>query len=126
MSEGVSMDEFGPVSLNDFHGRVVEAVEHGDGSDEWTIALSGGAKIVNYSPLVALPPERIVGTKLMLVVFGARKTIGGKHATLVYFGDEQQPRSWVVVLDPINYAMEDPIVTRGQTVFAQRSRANMP
>ena len=124
---GISMEAFGPVSVDYFHGRRVEKVFVGDENVEceWGIKFEGGGLVLNYNPLSEKPPEAIVGLALTLSVLGAKETIGGKPGTLLYFGTSANPRQYVVLLDPLEYAISDDVFTKGQLVYAQRSEANM-
>jgi len=130
-----SMEEFGPVSVDYFHGRTVEAVEEGqeDSSGEtpvWTLRFEGGGKLHNYDPTYPAPPPNIVGLVLTLTTLGGHlpSTERGQGApqTVLYFGDNLAPRKMQVNLNPMQYAISDDTYTQGQTVFAQRSRWNMP
>lgn len=109
-----SMENFGPVSVDYFHGRRVEAVEEGgsDGEPVWTIVLEGGARIENFDPSVPAPTA-IVGA-------GLTRTILERNKTRLQFGLEE------VTLNPIEYAIVDTNYTKGQRVYTQRSEANMP
>lgn len=115
MSEGVSMESFGVVSVDYFHGRRVEKVYAGDGSNGapiWTIEFSGGALVHNYDPMISIPTA-IDGAALT-------RTLLSVEQTRLQFGLEQ------VILNPLEYSIMDPIYTKGQEVYAQRSDANMP
>lgn len=124
---GVSMEEFGPVSVDYFNGRKVESLETGKaGEYQWAVKYEGGGVLANYSPTIDMPPADLVGKHQTMLVLGANQTVGGKPGTLIYFGDTQNPRQYVVLLDPIEYAIMDPGFTGGVFVYAQRSNANMP
>jgi hypothetical protein len=104
-----------------FHGRTVERVEEGDGSNGapvWTIFFEGGGEIRNYNPSLGMPS--VEGFALTLT------TLGVESGTTLSFGNEANPRSVVVYLDPTQYSMVDSTYTGGEEVYAQRSEANMP
>lgn len=110
-----SMDDFGPVSVDYYHGRRVEEVIDGDGAKDapvWSIRLEGDAYIHNFDPSIP-KPTTIIGAALTRTLLEARKT-------RLQFGLEQ------VTLNPMEYAISDPSYTGGQRVYAQRSRYNMP
>lgn len=120
-----SMEEFGPVAVDYFHGRSVESVEgEGDVSEGhlWAIKFEGGGYILNYDPTYPPPPNEIVGLALTLTTLGTSPTTGTK----LYFGDRLNPRKMMVNLNPLEYAIQDDTYTQGKVVFAQRSNANMP
>lgn len=116
MSEGaVSMEEFGPVSVDYFNERRVVDVVRGDGSEGapvWTIHFEGGGLIHNFDPTLPMP-TKIKGAAQTMVVMNTK-------LTELRFGLEQ------VFLNPIEYAISDPRYTKGTVVYAQRSQANMP
>lgn len=121
MTSGVSMEAFGPISVDYFNGRRVDAVREGDGTEGapvWSIEYEGSGFIHNYDPTLSLPTA-IVGAAQTLVVLGGKQVLG-YPTTELRFGLE------VVHLNPMQYAIEDETYTRGQIVFAQRSQANMP
>lgn len=122
-----SMEEFGPVAVDYFNGQIVEdvSVAGEDPSDGvWWLRFEGGGMIANTDPEVELPPKEMVGLALTLTVLGANETVG-KPTTLLYFGSTQEPRKYVVALNPTEYAMCDEVHTNGTWVYAQRSTANM-
>jgi hypothetical protein len=115
----ISMDEFGPIAVDVFHGRRVEKVEAGQGGTGdpvWAIYFTSGGILYNYSPAIKAP-EGIVGMKY------THTMLGTSDGTLLYFGNDAMNQ---VAIDPLNYAISDPHFTKGRIVFAQRSRAQMP
>jgi hypothetical protein len=118
MVKAMSMDEFGPISADYFHGRRVERVDvakpHARTEDEpvWEIVMEGNAHIQNFDPTIP-PPTAIIGAALT-------RTILESGRTRLQFGLEQ------VTLNPIEYAILDEHYTRGIRVYAQRSSYNMP
>lgn len=111
---GVSMEEFGPVALDYFNQRrVLDVVDGGGGQGEpvWTIQFEGDGLLHNYDPTI--PKPNVKGAALTLVVMTDK-------VTEARFGLE------VVYLNPTQYSMVHPVYTKGQIVFAQRSKANMP
>jgi len=123
-----SMESYGPVSVDHFHGRSVEEILDTSGhpsEGEWAVKFEGGGMIVNFDTEVAKPPEELVGQSLTLTVLGAQETVGGNPATLLYFGNSQDPRQYVIKLNPMEYAISDDAYTDGNLVYAQRSEANM-
>lgn len=125
----MSMEEFGPIAVDIFNGRKVEKVFAGD-SDEpecvWGIKLEADGLVLNTDPLAEKPPEAIIGLALTMTVLGAKETVGGVPATLLYFGNTSDPKQYVVKLNPLEYAISDPAYTKNVIVYAQRSEANMP
>lgn len=125
--QGISMEEFGPIAVDYYHGRRVERVEsfldegktYTDGTPVWTIYLEGGAEIHNFDPMVPMPTA-IVGAALTLTILGSHEGQERRPVTELRFGLES------LKLNPIEYAMLDPQYTKGQLVYPQRSRANMP
>lgn len=121
MSAKLSMEEFAGqtgrnVSLRDYIKRRVLAVVFSEETDGvWEIKLTLDAKIINYDPLIPMPAY-VVGYNFDQWILGAKQN--GKPVTELRFGLQQ------VFLNPLEYAMQDPVVTRNQIVFAQRSLAN--
>lgn len=123
---GVSMEEFGPVSADYFNQRRVEdVVEHMNakpGEPIWTIKYEGGGMLHNFD--IKIPtPKAIKGAAQTMLILGAHASGGandGNPVTELRFGLE------TVFLNPTEYAIVDPVFTKGQMVYAQRSRANMP
>ena len=123
----MSMEEFADVSgrnisLRDFHKRQVKAVGTFDTvSDDrpvWTILFYDDAKIHNYDPTIPAPGH-IVGAELNMIILGAHDPDTGEARTELRFGLNP------VYLNPLEYAMQDTMVTSNEIVFAQRSRANL-
>lgn len=115
-----SMEQFGPVSVDYFNERRVEDVQPGDGgegSPVWSIFYAGGGILHNFDPTLPMP-KAIKGAQQSIVILGAKRE--GHPVTEVRFGLEP------VFLNPLEYAIIDPIYTRGELVYAQRSEANMP
>jgi hypothetical protein len=116
MTENISMDDFGPVSVDYFHGRRVERVDvhgtPGEGEPVWTIVMEGNGLIENFDPTIP-SPTAIVGAALT-------RTILEHDKTRLQFGLEQ------VTLNPMQYAIVYEGYTQGKRVFAQRSRYDMP
>lgn len=109
-----SMEEFGPVALDYFNQRRVEDVvlgEGGQGHPVWTIKYEGGGLLHNYDPAVPMPNVKGAGQTMVILT---------DKVTEVRFGLEP------VYLNPIEYAIVDPVYTKGHVVYAQRSRVNMP
>lgn len=124
-----SMEEFGPVSVDYFHGRAVEEViagKGGAGDPVWSVRFEGGGLLHNYDPTYSAPPPEIVGMVLTLTQLGIRQTSEAGEGTVLYFGDRLAPRRMQVHLNALQYAIQDETYTRGEIVYAQRSRANMP
>lgn len=113
MAEAQSMDAFGPVSVDYFTGRRVESVEAGHDPGEWAIYFEGGGIIRNYESEVPTPTQ-IIGAALNHCIFD-----GTNKVTRLLFGLEE------IVLNPIQYSIEDPVYTKGTEVYAQRSDWNM-
>jgi hypothetical protein len=123
----MSMEEFGPVAVDYFHGHIVEEVsEAGDDPSDgvWWLRFEGGGMIANTDPEIEIPPAEMSGLALTLTVLGVTEGVE-KPSTLLYFGSPENPRQFVVALNPIEYAMCDEVHTRGTWVYAQRSTANM-
>jgi hypothetical protein len=121
----VSMEEFGPVAVDYFHGRRVEEVSEAgtDPSDGvWWVRFEGGGMIANTDDTLEMPPQDITGLALTLTVIGVGTP---QPATLLYFGTSSEPQKYVVNLNPTEYAICDETYTRGAWVYAQRSTANM-
>jgi hypothetical protein len=117
---GVSMEEYGPVSADIFMGREVEDVRQTEEA-EWTIVFVGNGLIHNYDPSLPMPGRQIVGAALTMQILGAHVSeFDRTPVTELRFGLE------AVKLNPLQYAIYDPQLTRGQLVFCQRSDANMP
>lgn len=117
-----SMESHGPVSVDYYHGRPVESITEGDGSEEapcWTLTLEGGAMIHNFDPTYTIPDQGLVG-----MYFNA-STLSATETTL-YFGPPDNPKQVRMSLNPIEYAIVDSEYTKGRLVYAQRSDANMP
>lgn len=123
------MEEFGPIAIDYFSGRVVSEVLDGDAAKEaafdegdvpvWIIRFDGGGEIHNFAPTVSAAPKELVGLTLTL------STLEGA-ITKMYFGNRANPRQSQVRLDPTQYAIKDDTYTQGNLVYAQRSTANMP
>ena len=114
MSERISGDAFGPVSLDYFTQRRVEKVEPGDGGKDspvWSIYFQGGGIIHNYDSSLPIP-KAIVGAAL------TRQILSGTQ-TRLQFGLEQ------IVLTPTKYGMVDENYTKGQIVMPQTSDYNL-
>jgi len=147
----VSMEEFGPVAVDYFHGHIVEEVTEAERYPDdgvWWIRFHGGGMIANTDAMIPKPPAELVGLALTLTVLGVQETAflikpppdkPGQHGppppppppppqsvTLLYFGSTQDPRQYVVALNPTEYAISEENYTGGTWVFAQRSTANMP
>jgi hypothetical protein len=114
---GISMEGFGPISVDYYHGRRVESVE--DTENGWVIKLEGGAEVHNFDPTID-KPTAIVGAALSMSILGAHQGEDRRPVTELRFGLES------VKLNPIEYAMRDSQYTKGQLVYPQRSNANMP
>lgn len=115
--KAVSMDEFGPVSVDYFTQRrverVVEPQRTADGPT-WIVYFEGGGELHNFEPEVPTP-KAIVGAAL------TRTILDGKNkVTRLQFGLEE------VTLNPIKYAIRDENYTKGKLVYAQASAYNMP
>lgn len=123
MSDHISMEEFGPVSVDYFTQRSVVAVtineEGAEGDPFWTIEFEGDGKLLNFSPVYPAP-ENLVGKALN------RTIMGGQEGLRLYFGTPDNPTGTMLPLDPMHYAISDPDYTGGKVVFAQRSAINMP
>lgn len=120
---GVSMESFGPVSLDYFNQRRVVDVRMGTDKDGpvWTIEFEGGGLVHNYDDTIPMP-QAIKGAALTLTILGGTYSGGdkdGNPVTEMRFGLES------VKLNPTEYAIVHPTYTKGQVVFAQRSNANM-
>lgn len=115
MTEVVSGEEFGPISVDYYIGRRVESVVGGaagdSGSPYWTINLEGGAAILGYDENVPMP-KAIVGAGLSRVILGSHE------GTRLLFGLE------IVTIDGTKYAMRDDHYTQGKIVFPQASPYN--
>lgn len=111
-----SMERFGAVSVDYFTGRKVLAVGEPENTMfpgvVWAIKFEGDGVIYNFDPTIKLPSV-IVGAALTRCLLETKMT-------RLQFGLEQ------VILNPIEYAIQDPVHTKGELVFAQRSEANMP
>ena len=124
----VSMESFGPVSVDYFNGRHVEEVTDAERYPEdalWWIKFEGGGLVANVDETIPVPPQELVGLSLMLTVLGVKEGVD-EPKTMLYFGDGTDPRKYVVSLTAIDYAICDEVATRGTWVFAERSQANMP
>src|SRR5881394_58562 len=110
----VSMEQFGPVSVDYFVGRRVERVTNA-GDAGWIIEFEGGGRLYNYD--TKLPaPRTITGAALTTVILGLHKGEQDRTPlTELRFGLES------VKLNPLEYAISDPNHTRGEVVLAQRS-----
>jgi hypothetical protein len=112
------MDEFGPIAVDIFHERTVAEVRQGSGEDGdpvWSIVFEGGGAIHNFDP--TLPrPDSLVGAVY------THTMLGSSDGTLLYF-DRSAMRQ--LVLNPMQYAIEEQTLTKGAWVFAQRSRFQM-
>lgn len=107
-----SMEVFGAIAIDHFTGRRVEKVADGERDAVWTITFEGNAKVHNFDPTIPMPTQ-IVGAALTRTILETKRT-------RLQFGLEQ------IVLNPLEYAIEDPSYTHGELVYAQRSEANMP
>lgn len=119
MPRKLAMDEFGPIAVDIFHGRTVEDVVDGDGGPEdpiWSLVFEGGGMIHNFSPIIA-KPETLKGARF------THTMLGTSDGTLLYFDGDAARQ---LVLDPMHYAIEEPTLTKGDWVFAQRSYFQMP
>lgn len=113
MADQVSMEEFGIVSVDYFHGRKCVGVTTGDGDGKvWSIVFAGEAFIHNYDPTIPIPTA--------IVDAALTRTLLSTGQTRLQFGLEQ------VTLNPLEYTIQDLTYTKGKEVFAQRSNANMP
>lgn len=114
MTEVLSGEEFGPISVDYYMGRRVEEVVGGaageSGSPYWTIKLEGGAAILGYDENVPRPTT-IVGAALTRLDLSA-------NGTVLWFGLEK------VTIDGTKYAVRDDQYTNGKIVFPQASRYN--
>lgn len=115
--KAISMEEFGPVSVDYFHGRRVEKVEKcrasKSGRPTFIIHFEGGGEIHNFESEVPTP-KAIVGAALTRTIMDSTTKV-----TRLQFGLEE------VVLNPMEYAIRDPNYTKGELVYAQRSTVNM-
>lgn len=112
----MSMEEFGPVSVDYFTQHRVESVRKSQKKDgpEWIIKFEGGGEIHNFEPEVPLP-KAIVGAALTRTIMD-----GKKRVTRLQFGLEE------VTLNPMKYAIKDSNYTKGKLVYPQTSMANIP
>lgn len=111
-----SMEEYGSVSVDYFHGRRVERIEEGNkekGEPTFIIHFEGGGELHNFDDRVPMP-KAIVGTALTRTIMD-----GTNKVTRLQFGLEQ------VTFNPMEYAIRDPNHTNGELVYAQCSTANM-
>jgi hypothetical protein len=117
------MEEFDyPIACDYFHQRRVEGVKDGPGGDGdpvWMIMFEHDGILFNYDPLIP-KPDNIVGLAY------THTTYGLPEGTNLYFGEIGNTDRAMVTINPMQYAIADPHYTKGQTVFAQRSRFNMP
>ena len=112
---GMSMEEFGPVSVDYFHQRRVEKVEaqkRTKNGPTWIIYFEGGGELHNFEPEVPTP-KVVEGAALTRTILD-----GTNKVTRLQFGLEE------VVLNPMKYAIRDVNYTKGKLVFAQASMAN--
>lgn len=110
-----SMEEFDRiVNVDYFTQRRVEKVTEREDGALWTIHFEGGGQLRNYDSNVPTP-RAVVGAALTRTILD-----GTNRVTRLQFGLEE------VMLNPMEYAIIDPNYTKGQLVYPQRSRYNMP